>query len=78
MGDAEMCALGGRYGEQVLAVVGDFARNRGDDAGDRLEQRGLAGAVRADDGDELTALHVERNAAQRAQAPIGDVKRPDL
>ena len=25
MGDAEMCALGGRYGEQVLAVVGDFA-----------------------------------------------------
>jgi hypothetical protein len=61
-----------------LAVVDDFARNRGHNAGDRLKQGGFASAVRADDGDKLTTLDVERNAGQRAQAPVGDVKRPDL
>ena len=64
MRDAEVRALVGRHREQVLAVVRDIARNRRDDAGDRLEQRGLAGAVRTDDGDKLTARDVERNAAQ--------------
>jgi hypothetical protein len=61
-----------------LTVVDDFTSNRSDNAGDRLKQGGFASAVRADDGNEFTMLDVERNAAQRAQAPVGDVKRPDF
>ena len=78
MGDAEMRAFGGRDREQVLSIVGDRACDRRDDAGDGLEQRRLAGAVRTDDGDELAARDLERDAAQRVQAAIGDVKRPYL
>jgi hypothetical protein len=78
MRDAELRALRRRHVEQVFALVGDLARDRRDDAGDRFEQRRLAGAVRPDHGDELPALDVERHAAQRAQAAIGDVKRPDF
>ena len=78
MRDAELRALGRRHREQVLPVVGDLAADRRNDAGDGLEQRGLAGAVRADHGDELAALDLERHAAQRAQAAIGNLKRPDL
>ena len=33
-----------------------------DDARDRLQQRGLAGAVRADDGEEVAGCHVEVDA----------------
>ena len=76
--DAELRALGRRHGEQVAAVVRDLATEGRDHARDGLEQGGFAGAVRPDHRDELPALDVERHLAQRAQAAIGDVKRPDL
>src|SRR5690606_22437581 len=37
------------------------------DAGDHVEQGGLAGAVRADDGEDFAPLHVEADAIDRKQ-----------
>jgi hypothetical protein len=64
MCDAEMRPLGRRDREQVAPLEGDAAGGRRNRAGNRLEQRRLAGAVRADDRDELpTVSDTPRNAA---------------
>ena len=39
-------------------------RGRTQQAGDRLQQRGLAGAIGADDGDDFSLVHRERHALQ--------------
>src|SRR5438128_407707 len=48
-----------------LAFEADRARARGLDAGDGADERGFAGAVRADDGDDLALWHFERHAIER-------------
>ena len=56
----------------------DRAARRMQQAGDGLQQRGFAGAVGADDGDDLAAVHGERHAFQDfVAAPIAgdDVAR---
>ena len=47
-------------------------------AGDRLQQRALARAIRADHRDDLPARHLQRHALQRAQSAIGggDILKP--
>ena len=52
----------------------DRAARRMQQAGDGLQQRGFAGAVRADDGDDLAVVHGERHAFQDfvAAAVAGD------
>ena len=40
------------------------------EAGDGAQQGGLAGAVRSDQRDDLSPLHLERDAVQRRQAAI--------
>ena len=78
MRDAEMGALGGgtasrsRPSNRILPPAGV------DRAGDRLEQRRLAGAVRADDRDELSLADGQRHAAQRRQPAIADREAVDL
>jgi hypothetical protein len=64
VGDAQMRALGRRHGQEIAAVVADLAGTRRHGAGNGLEQRALAGAVRADDGHELTTPDVERHVGQ--------------
>ena len=57
-------ALVRRHPEQVLAVDLDAARLGRLEAGDRAQQRGLAAARRAEQGEELVVGDVERDAVQ--------------
>ena len=52
--------------EGALPVEEDAARGRRPEADDEPRQRRLAGARRADDAEELAALDLERDVAQRA------------
>src|SRR5262249_13729486 len=47
-----------------------FAGRRFRDARQDLEERALAGAVAADDADQLAAPHLERQVLQGPEAPI--------
>ena len=49
-----------------------FAGQARHDAGDGLHQRGLAGAIGAEDDDDLAAVDAKRRIAQRAVLAIGD------
>ena len=60
--DAEPRALVHRQRGDVVAVELDAAAVGVDQAGDHVEHRGLAGAVRAEQADRLAAPHVERDA----------------
>src|SRR5205814_1636834 len=44
-------------------------------AGKQLHQRGLAGAVRADDAEHLTLMELERDVAQRPELVAPDATR---
>ncbi len=56
----------------VESVDVDRAARRGDDPGDRLDETGLACAVRADDGNELAAADVEVDMMQDRAAPASE------
>ena len=60
-GEAEMHALLRRHADQFLAEQLDRAAVGGEIAGDQVEQRGLAGAVRPDDQAALAGHHRERD-----------------
>ena len=49
---------------------------RPDQAGDDPHQRGLAGAVGADDADRLARAHLERDVEQRLEGPVAGADRP--
>ena len=46
-------------------------------AGDRSKQRGLAGAVGADDGDRLAFVGLERHVEERLEVSVEGVRSPD-
>src|ERR1051325_10349405 len=54
----------------VPAAEFHLAFERIDDAGNRLQGGGLAGAVGAEDGDDLALLHREAHAAQRLHRAV--------
>src|SRR5205085_7182654 len=61
-----------RGAEQALAVERDLARVRPVEPGDQVEERRLAGAVRADQPADLAALDAERDVVDgddAAEAP---------
>ena len=60
-GDAEFCDFLRRRVVDVLAVHRDGAAGGGEHAGDQVEGGALAGAVGADQGDDLAGLDVEGN-----------------
>ena len=60
--DAEPRALVHRQRGDVVAVELDAAAVGLDQAGDHVEHRGLAGAVRPEQADRLAAPHIERDA----------------
>ena len=53
-----------------LAVEPDLALVGHDRAGDRLDQRRLAGAVVADDGEDLARIEVEVGMVERGDAAV--------
>ena len=60
-----------------LAGERHAARQR-QDSHDGVEQRGLAGAVGADDGDDLVGAGLERHRAHRLDLAVGDMGIGDL
>src|SRR5262249_57507032 len=67
------CVCGQVAGRRT--VEQDRVAARAHRTGDAPEQRRLAGAVRADDGDGLTGGDLERDAEQRLEVAIEGVKR---
>ena len=66
--DAALAALRRRQARDVLAVEPDRAFGRRQHARDQVEQRRLAGAVRADQADDLAAADRDRDVAVGDQA----------
>src|SRR6185295_9986880 len=62
----------------VLAAELHLARRRLHQPGDRAQRGGLAGAVGADQRDDLALLDGERHAAQRVDAAVADLEVADL
>ncbi len=58
--------------QDALAFHQDVARRRLIEPRQAIEQRGLAGAVRADQSEDLSMAHVERHAVQRDDAAEHD------
>src|SRR5262249_7901697 len=46
-------------------------------AGDGADERGLSGAVRADNGDDLALAHLQRNIVQRLCVAVEHIDVPD-
>jgi hypothetical protein len=67
-GDAALDHVPGTQPGDVLAVEHDAPRVRAQDLGDEPQQRGLAGAVRADQADDLVALELEAHRVHGGQA----------
>ena len=62
-------AVGAQAGD-VVAVEEDAAGVERLEAGDQVEQRGLAGAVRADDAEDLALVHVEGDVGVGGKAAV--------
>jgi len=77
VGDAEPDDAVGRDAPEVLALEAD-APPEGRQARDRPEHRGLAGPVRADQGDDLARPHREGHAVERADAVVAQGEVADL
>ena len=67
-GDAEAGNVVGRLLGDVLILEEDLARGRRIDPRDQVEDRTLAGAVGADDREDLALLHREADGIDRLQA----------
>jgi hypothetical protein len=72
MGYAGREHLARRRAGEILALELDPARGERQQAADRLQRRRLAGAVRADERDELAFADLERDVAERRRLAIGD------
>ena len=69
--------LGGRGGGHVDAVEDDRAAVGLDDPRDGAQQRRLAGAVGAEQGDDLALVHLEVDVEQHLHAAVADVEVAD-
>jgi hypothetical protein len=67
-----------RDGGDVRAVERDPALGGRERAGDGPQQRGLAGAVRADQRDDLAPLDGERHGRDRPQQAVTDDEVTDV
>src|SRR6185503_489234 len=62
---------------QRPAAEPDLARRTGDDAHDRVQRGRLAGAVRADQPDDLAPPHREREVAHGRDRPVAELDPVD-
>ena len=74
--DAQAAHVVGRETRETRSIQVDRAGVGAIEAADDLEERRLAGSVRADDPDQLAGLHVERDVAVRGDAAeaLGDAR----
>ena len=70
--DADFGDLVRRAGQDALALEQDIALAGLIEPGEAIEERGLAGAVRSDQAEDLALVHVERHAVQRDDAAEHD------
>ena len=70
-GQAERGAPGGRHAGHVAPLEDDPARLRAVEAGDAVEQAGLAGAVRPDDGGDAAPPDAQVDAGEGLHAAEG-------
>ena len=75
---AQLRALAGVELGEVLAEQPHDAALGAEDAGGGVQQRRLAAAARAGDGDDLGGVDGERDAAQRHRAPVGVIDADHL
>jgi hypothetical protein len=68
--DMEAAAEIGAVAVEFLVVKIDGALIRGSDAGEAAEESGLSGAIRPQEGDDLSRLEFQRDAIER---PYGTV-----
>ena len=74
MGQAHVDDLMGRRLLQVLPVQGHGAGGGSNQAGDGVQGGGFAGAVGADEGDQLPFPHAEGDALQGVDGPVKHVQ----
>jgi len=67
-----------RCGVDPLALEQDLSAGGPDEPGDRSQRRGLAGAVGADQGDDLTLVDREADLLDREDLAVGDLEVLDL
>src|SRR6185503_7230756 len=67
-GDSERRHLVRLRSRDLSVVEHDTPGGRRKNPGDAIEKRGLAGAVRPDEREDLAALHVERDVVDRDEA----------
>src|SRR5271165_995317 len=68
----------GRKADELHPAEPDRAGGWLDEARDGVEERRLAGAVRAEDRNRLAALHANRDIVQRTMAAVPMVEAVDL
>ena len=78
LADAEIADFVARPAGDIEPAEIDVAARRFVHAGDGADERGLAGAVGADDGDDGALLDLERNAVERLGVAVEDVEVFDL
>ena len=67
-----------RLAAQRAAVQQDLAARPRDGADDRVQRRGLAGAVRPDQADDLAGVDLQAEAADGGDGAVADVELPHL
>src|SRR2546428_167632 len=76
-GSSSSNSLGRAASARAISVRRRFADER-QDAGNQVEDRGLAGAVRPHEADDLTLVDVDIEAVDRGQAAESARQAPDL
>jgi hypothetical protein len=77
MRDANAGAAVGGQALDALVLERDAARARAQQPRDRIHQRGFAGAVRAEYGDDFARCNFELGAPQHLKIAVGDVEALD-
>ncbi len=77
LADAEIADAVARLAGDLFALEADRAARRAVHPGDGADQRGLAGAVRADDGDDLALGDLERDAVERLRVAVEEIEIAD-
>jgi hypothetical protein len=67
-GQAELCAPLWSALRDVATLEDDLPRVRDEEARDEVEERGLAGAVRSDDADDLALVQLDRHVVDRGDS----------
>src|SRR4051812_27476829 len=77
VGNADARAPVGRHGVNTLALEMNAARHRTQQPGNRVDERGLAGAVRAEDGHDFAAADMEARLPEDLELAVRNVERLD-